>query len=61
VARRAVAHLASWLTPSELAARRWMVGASLIIIVMLPFAVYQLYDLKEQRERRVVNALLGPL
>jgi len=58
VARRAVAHLVSWLTPSEVAARRWMVGASLITIVMLPFAVYQLYDLKEQRERRVVNALL---
>jgi len=36
-----------------------MVGASLITIVMLPFAVYQLYDLKEQRERRVVNALLA--
>jgi len=26
---------------------------------MLPFAVYQLYDLKARRERRVVNALLG--
>src|SRR5262249_59512012 len=58
VSRRALLHLASWLTPSEAAARRWMTGAAMITIVMLPFAVYQLYDLKEQRERRVVNALL---
>jgi len=29
--------------------------------VMLPFAVYQLYDLKEQPEARVVDALRGPL
>jgi len=34
-----------------------MVGASLITVVMLPFAVY--YDLKARRERRVVHALLG--
>ena len=59
MARRAVAHLASWLTPSGVAARRWMVGASLITVVMLPFAVYQLYDLKTRRERRAVHALLG--
>src|SRR5262249_60897010 len=55
------ADLAWWLTPWEVPARRWMVGASVIIIVMLSFAVYQLYDLKEQREARVVDALRGPL
>jgi len=36
-----------------------MVGASLITVVMLLFAVYQLYDLKTRRERRAVHALLG--
>ncbi len=57
--------MASWtrlrplFTPSEEAARRWVVMQSLVTIVTLPLVLWQVYDLREQRTGREISTLMG--
>src|SRR5258705_5097828 len=57
--------MASWtrlrplFTPSEEAARRWVVMQSLVTIVTLPLVLWQVYDLREQRTGRDISTLMG--
>src|SRR5258705_9292130 len=57
--RAAWPRLRPLFTPSEEAARRWVVMQSLVTIVTLPLVLWQVYDLREQRTGREISTLMG--